>query len=215
MKKSNRKKPRALVPVLLALLLALAGCGSQSKGGMYIQPTTLTEQEQAVADLLGADTDQTLYDFVLAEGVQSMQVNAYRLQDGAWQRVVGGSRAFEDQSGRLALGFDRLAEGLRIAVQSEHQSGAERCDTEPEEDLAQMAMSTVRLGERTDLAWDEELPLVLQIVTSQNEIRTGDTGLFFDPAALQAQGHEEVYAITVRFSQKTVAELDIAQKPAA
>ena len=50
---------------LLVLLVLLAGCSAGAAPVMYIQPAELNEEEEAVAKLLGADTDQHLFDVVL------------------------------------------------------------------------------------------------------------------------------------------------------
>ena len=51
--------------------------------------------------------------------MQSIQVNTYRLIDGEWKIKTGdGGQAFSDTKGRIALGFERLDEGMRIAFRA-------------------------------------------------------------------------------------------------
>ena len=51
-----------VILVLSVLLVLMTGCERQEK--IYIEPAQLSAQEEAIAGLLGADTDQRLYDFV-------------------------------------------------------------------------------------------------------------------------------------------------------
>ena len=80
---------KKLIVLVLAIvgLLSMVGCSDLEKtvGKMYIEPAQLTEEEEKIAVLLGLDTQQKIYDFVLDETVQSIQVNTYRLIDGEWQ----------------------------------------------------------------------------------------------------------------------------------
>ena len=99
--------------VLLALLaLVLSGCSSAGAAPvMYIQPAELSAEEEAVAKLLGADTDQHLFDVVLDGTAKKVSVNTYELVDGAWEQYTGGggiSLDEEDTRGRMAFGFEDL-----------------------------------------------------------------------------------------------------------
>ena len=78
--------------VLLALLaLVLSGCSSAGAAPvMYIQPAELSAEEEAVAKLLGADTDQHLFDVVLDGTAKKVSVNTYELAEGKWELLTGG-----------------------------------------------------------------------------------------------------------------------------
>lgn len=195
--------------LLFALLLVFAGCQTEASS-MYIQPAVLTEGEKGIVQLLGADQQAAIYDFVLDKSVQSMQLCAYELIDGAWQPLQDGWLEMKDEKGRIALSYDRIPEYLRIAMQSEHHHSATSFSSEPEEE-ASTSMATSRMSEKTTIAYDQELPLVVQYMTSQNALASYNVDYFNQPEKLAAQGYDHVYAITVCFSQKTVAELDQPQ----
>ena len=57
-------------------------------------------------------------------------------------------------------------------------------------------------------AYEEEIPLVVQIITSKNEVVSYQVDYFNSPEEYEKFEYEGVFAITVRFSQKTVGELD-------
>ncbi len=205
---------KKLIVALLVMIgiISMIGCSATSKTAdkMYIEPAQLTEEEEKIAALLGLDTQQKIYDFVLDETVQSIQVNTYRLMDGEWKlEAGGGGQAFSDAAGRIALSFERLDEGIRIAIQSEHSGGSTEYDSERNEDLNEIGgYATSILSEKTEFAYEEEIPLVVQIITSKNEVVSYQVDYFNSPEEYEKFEYEGVFAITVRFSQKTVGELD-------
>lgn len=206
---------KKLMVIVLAIvgMLSMAGCADKEKNEekMYIEPAQLTEEEEEIASLLGLNTEQRIYDFTLDESVQSIQVNTYRLMDGEWKlEAGGGGQAFSDVEGRIALSFERLDEGLRIAIQSEHTGGATEYNSERKEDLYEIgSFATSVLSEKTEFEYEEEIPLAVQIITSKNEVVSYQVDYFHSPEEYEKLGYEGVFAITVRFSQKTVAELDM------
>lgn len=205
------KKLTVMVMAIVGML-SMVGCSDLEKtvGKMYIEPAQLTEEEEKIAVLLGLDTQQKIYDFVLDETVQSIQVNTYRLMDGEWKlEAGGGGQAFSDVEGRIALSFERLDKGLRTAIQSEHTGGSTEFKNESNGDLNEIGnFATSVLSEKTKFAYEEEIPLAVQIITSKNEVVSYQVDYFNSPEEYEKFGYEGVFAITVRFSQKTVGELD-------
>jgi len=206
---------RRVIVIILAMIvmMSMAGCSDKLKSAekMYIEPAQLTEEEEKIAALLGLNTKQRIFDFVLDESVQSIQVNTYRLIDGEWKlETGGGGQAFSDMDGRIALDFERLDEGIRIAIQSEHTGGSTEYESERNEDLNEIgSFATSVLSEKTDVVYEEEIPLAVQVITSSNQVMSYQVDYFNSPEEYEKLGYEGVFAITIRFSQKTVAELDV------
>lgn len=196
--------------IAVVMTLSLVACGNTAKKpAIYIEKAQLSEQEESIAKLLGANSEQLIYDFKLDNNVKSVQINTYELINGAWKLVSGGGgKAFSDDKGRLALDFGNLAEGLRVAFQSEHSSSSTRCSTEPTEDFTGMSRATSILNDLTEITYEQEIPLVIQILTAQNSVSSYNVEYFFTPDKYEKHGYEHIYAITIRFSQKTVGELD-------
>ena len=194
-------------------VICMIGCSDTPEitDKMYIEPAQLTEEEEKIAALLGLNTKQRIFDFVLDETVQSIQVNTYRLIDGEWKlETGGGGQAFSDAKGRIALGFERLDEGIRIAIQSEHTGGSTEYKSERNEDLEEIGgYATSILSEKTEFEYEEEIPLAVQVITSGNNVVSYQVDYFEQPKEYEKLGYEGVFAITIRFSQKTVAELDM------
>ncbi len=205
-------KKKIIIGILAAIsILSLAACSNPpQKPDMYIEKAELSQQEENIAKLLGDNSDQLIYDFKLDDTIQSVQINTYRLIDGKWQRISGGGgRQFSDDKGRLALDFENLAEGVRIALQSEHNSGSTKYSAEPSEEFAGMGRAASILNDLTEITYEKEIPLVVQILTAQNSISSYNVEYFFKPDEYEKHGYEHVYAITILFSQKTVGELDM------
>ena len=206
---------KKLMVIVLAIvgMLSMAGCADKEKNEkkMYIETAQLTEEEEEIASLLGLNTEQRIYDFTLDESVQSIQVNTYRLIDGEWKlEAGGGGQAFSDTTGRIALGFEPLDEGNRIAIKSEHTDGSTEYKSERNEDLNEIgSFVTSVLSGKTEVVYEKEIPLAVQIITSKNEVVSYQVDYFHSPEEYEKLGYEGVFAITVRFSQKTVAELDM------
>lgn len=206
------KRVIAIILVMIGMV-SMAGCSDTSKRAkkMYIEPAQLTEEEENIAELLGLNTKQRIFDFVLDGSVQSIQVNTYRLIDGEWKlETGGGGQAFSDVKGRIALDFERLDEGIRIAIQSEHAGGSTEYESERNEDLMEIGgFATSILSEKTEFNYEEEIPLAVQVITSNNQVVSYQVDYFNSPEEYEKLGYEGVFAITIRFSQKTIAELDV------
>lgn len=198
---------------VITAMICIVGCSDtpEKVNKMYIEPAQLTEEEERIAALLGLNTKQRIFDFVLDETVQSIQVNTYRLIDGEWKlETGGGGQAFSDAKGRIALGFERLDDGICIAIQSEHTGGSTEYKSERNEDLAEIGgFATSILSEKKEFNYEEEIPLAVQVITSKNEIVSYQVDYFNSPKEYEKLGYEGVFAITIRFSEKTVAELDM------
>lgn len=203
-------KKAGCILLLCGMIFSMAACKSKEET-MYIEPAQLSEEEKNIGNLLGVDKNHVIYDFAVGDDVQTMEVNVYRLVDGKWDMISKDSQEFYDRTGRLALSYDKIAEGVRIALQNDAKNGSASYEPIIEDDFSKMTVATNKLDSRTELVFEKEMPLVLQIMTSKNEIRTSSTEQFFEPDMLEKQGHEYIYAITVRFSKKTIPELDTEQ----
>ena len=199
------------VIALFALLALLAGCSAEAAPAMYIQPAELDEKEEAVAKLLGADTDQYLFDVVLDGTAKKVSVNTYELIDGQWKLVTGGggmAMEEDDTTLRMAFGFDDLRGKFRQAIQfgSGDFSAVSHAPAEEfEERNSALGRTTAFLSNRTEIVYEKEIPLAIQINTSKNEVTSYDPEYFFRPEEYEKFGYEHVYALTVTFSQEPLS----------
>ena len=197
---------KRLTALLLSLILALLlfGCAEQSPA-MYIQPAQLTQTEQNLADLIGTNLDDHIFDFKVDGTVQKISINAYELVDGQWERFYGGGgRPFTDPKGRLMVDFEDLEKGLRDAIQSENHNGSTKIETHTEFDTTGMHRATSMLNQKTEI-YEQEIPLAVQILTTKNEIRSFDVTYFHYPEEYEKYNHDHIYAVTVLFSQEPLS----------
>lgn len=193
--------------LLVLLALVLCGCTAEAAPEMYIQPAELNEEEEAVAKLLGADTDQHLFDVVLDGTAEKVSVNTYVLEDGQWQLVTGGGgMALKEgvKQGRMAFGFEDLRGECREALQfGKDFTAVKYGPSEEYGDTLGRAISF--LSDRTEIVYGQEIPLAIQINTGLNKIVSYDPEYFFQPEEYEKLGYEHVYALTVTFSQEPLS----------
>lgn len=181
---------------------------------MYLQKAILTEEENAIARLLGANEDTYLLDFAVDDTVNTLSIITYELVDGSWHSISSSGMQLKDTSGKIALTFDNIADGMRTAIQSEHTGSSDKYSTNPEYNFEGMSRTTSYLTNRTYVTYDNEIPLVIQIHTTQDVVSSSDINYFFKPQQYQKLGYEKVYAITAVFSQMPLNELENIDKHA-
>lgn len=193
---------KKLTAFLLLLALLLAGCTRPSVSPkMWIEPASLSEKEQNLADLLGMNSTHRLFDFSLADGAQSVRFNIYELTDGHWQSVSGGGHTLTASSGRLAMSAENPAFDFRIAIQCGQDVFSSKQTASETLDFSGMSRASASLSHRAEVLWNQEIPIFLQIVTSKTEIRTLDPEFFHTPEVFAPYDHDHIYAATVQFSQ--------------
>lgn len=193
---------------LIVLLALLAGCSAEAAPAMYIEPAQLDEKEEAVAKLLGADTDQHLFDVVLDGTAKKVRTAVYELADGEWHVLSAGNMALNEGSKkvRMAYGFEDLRGEYREAVQFEKDFTAVKHSSPDDlDDPEGMGRATAFLSNRTEVVYEREIPLAIQINTAKNEVRSYDPEYFFQPEEYEKYGYEHVYALTVMFSQEPLS----------
>lgn len=200
-----------------ALALSLAGCGMMDKGkkkdgsgDMAIQPAQLSEEETALTELLSLEMKSyRIFDFQVS-GAKSVKISAYELVDGEWSSVTTGLGDFAPEGpGRIALMFGKMNEGVSVRYQGGHGGGGAQFAM-PGGDSTGLFYATSVLTDVTTVELEKEIPLAIQIATSQSEIDSYYVNFFEMPRELAKHGYEHVYAITVAFSEKTPAQLDQA-----
>ena len=103
----------------------------------------------------------------------------------------------------IGNGFD-LNLGLKTKYMDFYKYYLEQ---ESKNDITGMGYATSVLSDKQEIVYDQEIPLVIQIITSKNEVHSYVVDYFFQPEEYENYDYEYVYAITVLFSQKPVSEL--------
>lgn len=205
---------RGIVLLMAALmLLALSGCGQgveqdgkTAEGNeMYIEPAKLNEDEKKMAQLLGGMEGQTIFDFSADDTVRSLIITTWKLEDGQWVEYMLDSQRLDEGSGRIALGFENLTAGCRIAVQTGSGFSASTRHGEADEELEGMGCTTAYLPQRREIEYGEDIALVIQTFTDKNEVISYDPDYFEHPEEYEKLGYEGVFAITACFSQEPLS----------
>ena len=205
---------RGIVLLMAALmLLALSGCGQGSEqdgktaegNEMYIEPAQLNEDEKKMAQLLGGMEGQTIFDFSADDTVRSLIITTCKLEDGQWVEYMLDSQRLDESSGRIALGFEDITAGCRIAVQTSSGFSASTRHGEADEELEGMGLTTAYLPQRKEIEYGEDIALVIQTFTDKNEVISYDPEYFEHPEEYEKLGYEGVFAITACFSQEPLS----------
>lgn len=211
------KRYRSLL--LAALMLsALTACGAGEKkdnnAAMTIAPAQLSGEEERLAELLALDMGAYhIFDFQ-AGNAKFLELNVYELVDGEWGHLPGGGgTGLSEGNGRIALTFGKMTEGVRLAIQAGEANYSTFVQIEPGDDVSGMTFATSALDDAPlAIELGQEIPLVLQTVTSKNEVRFYKVDYFGMPRELAKAGYEHIYAITVTFSAR---ELGGGPQPAS
>lgn len=205
---------RGIVLLMAALmLLALSGCGQGGErdgktaegNEMYIEPAKLNEDEKKMAQLLGGMEGQTIFDFSADDTVRSLIITTWKLEDGQWVEYMLDSQRLDESSGRIALGFENLTAGCRIAVQTQSGFSASTRHGEADEELEGMGCTTAYLPQRKEIEYGEDIALVIQTFTDKNEVISYDPDYFEHPEEYEKLGYEGVFAVTACFSQEPLS----------
>lgn len=205
---------RGIVLLMAALmLLALSGCGQGSEqdgktaegNEMYIEPAKLNEDEKKMAQLLGGMEGQTIFDFSADDTVRSLMITTWKLEDGQWVEYMLDSQRLDESSGRIALSFEDLTAGCRIAVQTQSGFSASTRHGEADEELEGMGCTTAYLPQRKEIEYGEDIALVIQTFTDKNEVISYDPDYFEHPEEYEKLGYEGVFAVTACFSQEPLS----------
>lgn len=184
------------------LLILLTGCttATQSASALSVRPTELTEEEQALYQLVSTQ-NTLLFDFIADETIQSLRISAYELgTDGSWVNISESREAYDELTGRFALRYHVIPNGMRIAVQGK---GATENAASETIDTTDMTISSMILSTQTELAYEQEIPLAVQVVSSK-EVKNISLDYFTTPEKYLAAGYEHVYYITLTLSQQAL-----------
>lgn len=174
---------------------------------MIIQTARLSQEEQRLLSLIGS-TD-LLFDYVADQSLQSIQLQCYQLDaQNQWQPISGGGQFnVSSANGRLALQASPLADGLRVGVQSANGAVSVSRKTAPQSTTLPEGMQweTVK-AELQTIAYQEEIPLLIQYQRPVNQFIAYQISDFYYPERFSQQGLHQVYALTIRFSRNQLGD---------
>lgn len=195
-------KKIASILMILVATISLSTCANKESNENVnipkIELASLTEEESKLLQLFGVDTTSKVFDYVVDGEAKSMEIKQYILDENLeWKEQGGSSGSIENLKGRISISINDNGT-LRIALQDKDGVGAWSSDPEPSEDMQSHAKAT-SWANSSNIVYNEEIPLAIQINTSSNEIASYGVESFFDTQRLK--GHDKVIAVTVTFSK--------------
>lgn len=192
-----RKKRGMRMLLALAAVLMLSACGERTPSA-YVRGAQLSK-ESAVADLLSGDDGACLFDFHAPRGAKSARFRIYKLKGGAWRAVDGESTfAVSAPSGRIALQFDKIPDGVRVSLTGDgvslhHDFAGKKADT------AGRTRAISQLEEAQSAECGREIPLVIQYFSNREKIDALAVDSFYHPEKYGKENGDLIYAVTVTF----------------
>jgi hypothetical protein len=198
----NEMRKIISISLILFLAISISACGNKENNergkDSKIEVASLTEEESNVLKLFGVGGDSKIFDYIVDEKVKSMHVKQYTLDKNLeWQEQGGSLGQIKDLKGRIAISINENW-SLRIAFQDKNGVTSWNSNSELSKNISNNARST-SWANSSDIVYEQEIPLAIQIITKSNSIRTFGVESFFDTQRLK--GHDTVIAVTITFSQ--------------
>lgn len=188
--------------MILVVSISLSTCANKETNvnvnSPKIELASLTKEESNILQLFGVDTTSKIFDYVVDGEAKSMEIKQYILDENLeWKEERNSSGNIEDLKGRMAISINNNG-SIRIALQDKSGVGSWISDPESSENTPGHGWAT-SWANNSNIVYNEEIPLAIQINTSSNEIASYGVESFFDTQRLK--GHDRVIAITVTFSK--------------
>ena len=185
---------KKLIPLLLALLL-LSGCTIQPS----IAPAKLTKDEQALLRMFDSSYPQQVFDFVAPEGAVGLIIRRQSLEDGQWV-TASHYLQLNGQTGRFAISFDDLADGLRCAILQNGEVESVSATRDAELDTTGMITATTALSTPVHAALHAEIPLLMQLFSHEMPLPSASLNDY--PGIVAFSEYDYVYIVTATFTDK-------------
>ncbi len=166
----------------------------QQKPAMYMEPVEAQPLHQA-------SFNQT-YAFRMDDGLKSVVMEAWELQDGQWTDLGGGRIGASLQEGQFTLSFNDLPKGITYSVGGASYTYTVNKDFAADVlPAADSRLYTTMLTQLQEITYETPIPVAVQIYTTNQNPQFIGTDFFHQPEKLASEGHNHVYAVTLTFSQ--------------
>lgn len=190
----------------VSICLFFTACG-KSESGMTLQTAALSRPQKELAAMLTPGQRSIMFDYTVDSSAQSFSITSYTLTDaGEWEALSENQYPIDStQSGRFALVFRVVGDG--IGISSKNRDGISSSLNHPEQTVKTDGLNaaTTFFGNDVPIAYDQEIPLALQILTSNNPTETFGKDFFTKPEDLLDHGYAHIYAVTATFSKTPVS----------
>lgn len=201
---SLTRKRIFLAFLTLMLTLSITGCGGQATTSeMRIQPAALTPNETNLIKLINSsDQSSQIFDYNVDSKVQTVAVTTYKLdENGKWATRFGPSSfALQATTGRIAISFDNIDDGMKISIQHGDNTVGSEMNPGQKSNLSEIGRLT-SFADVIDIEYDKEIPLAMQVFSS-GDMTTTEVDGFYHSEELMESGYEAVFVVVIEFSKE-------------
>ena len=187
---------KRLLPLLLALLF-LTGCSAKPS----IRPAELSKAEQALLRMFDQSYPNQVFDFTAPEGAVGLIIRRQHLQNGQWMTASHYLHVTE-KTGRIAISFDNLADGLRCAILQKGEVESNSATRDADFDPTGMFTATQTLRNTADAPLNTEVPLLMQLHKAGTEMPFPGAAMADYPNTALFADYDQVYIVTAAFTDK-------------
>ncbi|MCH1942395.1 hypothetical protein [Holdemania massiliensis] len=179
----------------------VTGCSQNvdSQPQSSLKPAAYNQEDTAIAKQFGYTADPQIFQFAADTAIQSLHYTVYKLNQGQWEVQWTADQTLSGARGRIAVYSDALPSGYTIIMQCDNicvkdQLQVDNPDfTLPEE----AAFSHTSLNKEIPLEFTQEIPVLLQQISTDKQHNSVELDQFFNPGTFSDQ--DEVWALTLTF----------------
>lgn len=166
----------------------------------HLSPVDNTAENLTLMDALGRNRqhDSRMFDFIAPDGAQKLIITQWEWEDGQWQTSGGRTLSLSDVQGRLGLNWDSLCDPVGIVLHTGGQTFAVSRNVPEQKRPTGEQMVTIFQSMDVEIVLEEDIPLVMQIVTNAQESPVIPLECWREPQ--RYAGHVDVRLVTVHFS---------------
>ncbi|AOR24149.1 hypothetical protein [Clostridium taeniosporum] len=196
------KKTFIFIIISSVLILSLVACNTVDNTKVIkIKSAKLTQKEENLLKLVKGNSEYKIYDYVLNDKVKSVHINFLTLNsNNEWKENGGASSEISNPTGRIAISSVGENGNLQISIQNGGSIANFKSNSEVYKNLKEMGRAMV-WGEESDVVYEKEIPLFIQIISNSSEIEASMDG-FYNTDKLK--DYDIVNAVTVTFSEDPI-----------
>ena len=203
-------KKFAMVVLLAVLLCTLGGCKKEAESPivsakMIFRPAELSQKETKIMRLLEDNNDAAIFDFVLNEQVQSVEITHHVREDGEWMEITDAV-ALDLPKGRIAFVGNPENQQFMTSVQTESGQTSVTTTRKQDERFKEMGHGRTSLNHEVKVEYGKEIPVMFDLRTSKDEISFVFSEDLEELKALyQDADYEQLNIVTVKFGTEKLS----------
>ncbi len=190
---------RYLILLLTLLMLFTAAC-TAGAGKMSLRPYDLSEDEKLIVKLFDSEQSHKIFELKNAKPNLKIGLKLYRFEDNAWVLGPGSEMVLNDSRLLLAIGADRLEEGLHISIASKDRSATRGVLNQGWDLPAGAATVTSFNTQNLSVNTNSVTPIWSAVISTNESIPSFNFDDFYNPKNISKDDNTEIYVLTVEFS---------------